>query len=429
MASSHPKGRTQHLASRAGQQHKASASSVLKAAVRDFRSQSMEFRVFTRELGGGGLVPLDPFVESLQWGDDPDSGGDESSGTGAMTTGSISLRSPLDPLDPETIPVRNGSVIVLKVKIGSSTYQLWSLRAGGYEWDDETGTLSMTLGDEMESLKRSKISVVLRAGRNHGKRFRTGEIIRTVLKKINVAHGDIIKGSAEGAVKNFVHRNSTAYDMIMDQIERELRVRSGLRLRVMFTNGKFEVKPFSINPLLYEIEDALTSAHWQERWRSGDGKFPYTVVEGRARVGKGKHAKVHQVNYPTSPKKDEKELLRLFGKRVKKRTYHPVDSKSELKTKVKRTYAHLASPVRSAEVSVTPGIPFVRHGDMIHVKVPKHGYEGSQALVLVNTTSHTLQGGVLTTDLTVQQKNPYRQYKKDREKAVREDKRKKRRKK
>jgi hypothetical protein len=268
-------------------------------------------------------------------------------------------------------------------------------------------------------LREAKVTLNLRVNKKRKRKYRAGELIKAICVKAGVPTGALITGSAAGAYSRFIRRNRSAQNLIFEVLLNENK-KSGRDFIFRFANGKFEVRPKTVNPLLYDISDELSKVSFSKHW-THDARVPYTMLEATAKIGKRKKVTRYTAK-PQGP--DGKNLIKFYGKVVKKKDYHAQSSIKEFRDAADRDLAKLIKPIRTASVTIIPGLPFVRRADLIKLEAEPDGYVGDGAMIAVTSVSQSLSGGVLSTSLELAQENIYEKYSKEQqEKKDREKKR------
>lgn len=392
-------GREEAKTSKARKQQQPDLYAFYRSKLPDMEPGDFTFEV-TLLRAGAAPLNLDSAVESLEWRDEQ-----------SVLAGTLTLRRPI-PDDPSSLPIGRGHRIRLRVAWDGGWYELWQMRCLIPDVDPAQGEVTVELLDDLDLLRRDTRDWNIRAAKSQPRGITTGVAARRVLKEGHVPVRTV--PSSVARLHKLKRNNHSMLDMLraIYVIERRATHRKYL---IRWTNGAVEITTFSRNQVLYifeqQIMEALLTVDGQSR--------PYTVIEASGTIGKGKDAK--KVTWT----EQRRDIVARFGRTVQKRHYGRVDSLDDLKTHAKRTYAHNLRLVYTATFTV-PGVPFIRRGDGIEVRIPSEGYTGDDAMVYVTNATHRVDDTGYTLEMDVNRVDPFEVDRDRREKELRAAKRAKR---
>jgi hypothetical protein len=342
-------------------------------------------------VAGAKPLNLDAAVETLEWRDES-----------TVLAGTIGLRRPI-PDDRDSLPVGRGHRIRLRVAWEGRWYELWQMRCLIPSTDPATGQVTVELLDDMDLLRRDVRDWNIRAGARRPRGMSTDEAARVVLKGIPVRK--LPKGVAR--LHRLKRHDRSRLDMLKSiyAIERRATHRKYL---IRWVNGAVEITTFQRNTVLYVFEEQITEALLTVEGQSR----PFTVIEAKGRVGKSASAKTIKWTM------QRRDIVARFGRTVQQRNYGRVDSMADLKTRAKRTYAHNLRLTYSATVTV-PGVPFIRRGEGVEIRIPSEGYKGDDAMVYTTRVVHRVDPEGYTTEMDVNRVDPFEHERERREKELR----------
>jgi len=351
---------------------------------------------------GRRALKLDPLVEAFEWSEE-----------GAAMAGSVSLRRSAI-TDAASIPLTRGSLVRCRVRWRERWYELWTMRVERPSVTVETGSVGVSLVDDLAVVRRGRRRYVFRttARRRHG--WFGHEMLRHAAPKDGIKLGAIARCTRR---MEKVDMRGSFLDLAV-RVYRHERDETGRKFILRMRDGKFEVVPYARNRILYVLADQLASAIVAEEPKVEN---PVTVLTGRARVGKGEDAKkvVHT--------EFRRDVVARLGYSHRERNYGRLSSSAALRRRVRRD---LARELR-VEKTVTlqfPGIPFIRRGDAEQLVLPSEGFKGEHSFVFVSRIHHQVQmeGGYLCdADFTV--RDPFVSDKARQEREARARKRRERR--
>lgn len=284
----------------------------------------------------------------------------------------------------------------------------------------EGGTVDVELTDDLDVLKRNRRDWTFRRTKRRKRGWFAHEIARVVARKEGVRLGRIAKGTKR--LRKLVKKDTAGLDILRAAYAHE-REETGRRFVIRMAGGKLEIVPFQRNPILYIFGAQMQSAMIEKIGKAR----PVTVLEGKGRVGKGDEAK--KVKH-TEVRRD---LIRRFGYLHKEQDFGRVSSKAELRRKVKREMAKQVRLKPTIEFEYA-GVPFIRRGDGIHVKVKGEGFAGrdpqarKRAFVYVTAARFRVDGSSgFTMSISANVEDPYFKDRRRREREARERNRRERR--
>lgn len=351
----------------------------------------------------GTAPPLDlnPVTDSVDWAD--------ASGTSAMT-GSLSLRRPV-PDDPSSLPVGRGQRVRLKIKWGGSWYKLWDMRTESPSVD-LSGEVAVDILDEMDMARRSQRDRLYRKDKAHLRGWTADQVVRHAARVDGIKLGKVAKGTKH---ITRLKRNDASFLDVARSAYQEESDEVGRRFVMRFRDGRFEVVPYQRNAVTFVFGANIIQGSVS---REGTSK-PVTAITGTARVGKGKGAQ--KIHFTLA----DKRVTKRFGYYHRERDYGRVTSAAALRTKVRRAYAESLRVSRKAQFTV-PFTPFLRRGDAVMIDLPAEGYAGEDAFAFVTDVSHSIAAGSRQTTVSVDDVDVFFHQQEQREKILRDKKRKER---
>lgn len=352
---------------------------------------------------GVPVIKLGPTAETIEWVDDQ-----------SALHGTMTLRRPVID-DPRSLPVGRGHQVRCRSRAigGRAWSELWTMRVLAVAPDLTDGSLAIDLLDDLDMLRRNERDWWLRKSKGRPNGWGVHEAAVHVCRREGIPIGHLARGTAR--ITKLRRRDATALDMLRAIYAKEREV-SGRRFVIRWVKGKIEIREFEPNRVLLAFEDQLLSALLS---RTGSAR-PFTVIVGRAHVGKGKGAKT------VSHTEAHRDVVRRFGRAVSRRHYGRVDSEAELRRKVRRDYARALRVKKSASISA-PGVPWIRRGMACELKLPAEGYSGDDAIVFTTSVTHRVDSSGYVMDVEVNHTDPFVRDQKRREAEVRAIKRRERR--
>lgn len=345
-------------------------------------------------------ISLNTMLETLQWTDQ--GSGDEEADEAALS-GTLTLRRP-DPEDPESLPLARGHLVRCRVRWDGRFYELFTMRCETPEITVANGGISVELTDDLALVGRGKRRYLYRAskGRPHG--WFGHDAITDAAKREGIKLGPLIK-CAKRMKK--IDVTGTFRDLVAKVYENEHKV-TGRSYIWRMRDGRFEVVNYRRNETLYVFDEQSRDVTFTPEPRVTK---PFTVLVGKARLGKGKGARlIKHTEY-------REEMVRRIGFIRKEKHYGRVDSMGELRDLMKR---ELAKQYRvNFKVSLTAsGNPFLRRGDGAQVLLKSEGFVGRQSFVFCTSVSHKVDGSEFTTDAQFTMDDPFLADSTAREKAA-----------
>jgi hypothetical protein len=387
-------GREEHVISVVGRAHRGVAS------LYRYRGQVMPEDVSLRLdlIRGRGLpvLPLDEVSPSLSWVDEQ-----------ARLQGSMTVRRPEGRL---SLPIGRGHVVRCRVRWQGELSELWRMRVLSPEVDPATGTITFDLFDDLDIVRREERDWVYRAGKGRPNGWLGHALAASALRTADVPIGQLAECTVR--VKKLIKRRAPVVDVVREIYKRE-REKSGRKFVMRWQAGRLHVLPFQRNRELYVFEDQILEALLRQE---GSAR-PVTVIQAKGSLGKGKGSRtVRHTEYDPA-------VVRRFGKSIEEKDFGRVDSLGELKAKAQRAYAKAVRVEHTGSLEV-PGIPFIRRGDGIELRMPDEGYSGAKSFVYLTRVEHKADGGApLRTSLEFTRTDPFLADQERRDKLAREKKR------
>jgi hypothetical protein len=390
-------GRSQAAAAKSRRQQQPDLYSFYRAKLPAITPGAFVFETTLLRAGEKPMI-LDTAVESIEWRDE-----------GSVLAGTVQLRRP-QPLNAASLPIGRGHRIRLRVRWEDRWFELWQMRCLMPDADPQTGSVTCELLDDLDLLRRDQRDWNIRAGKHRPKGMLTHEAARIVLQGIPVRK--LPTGTAR--IKRLKRHRKSRLDMLKLIYAEERKV-THLRYIIRWVNGAVEVTTFARNRVLYVFEqqilEALVTLNGSAR--------PWTVIEAHGHVGKGtKHTALKWTE-------QHRDVVARFGRTVQIRHFGRVNNLAELQRRARRAYAANLRIKYTATVTV-PGVPFIRRGDGIELRLPSEGYSGDDAMVYTTRVVHHVTADSYTTEMDVNRVDPYERDRKRVEKAVRAGKRAKR---
>jgi hypothetical protein len=326
----------------------------------------------------------------------------------------VQLRRP-DPERRDSLPITNGYRIRCRVRWGQKWYELWTMRCGTPDVDIGEGTVTVELKDDLDLVRRGRRHYVFRKTKRRKHGYFGHEMLRIAARREGIRLGRIVKCKKRmGKVDLW----GSFHDLAVKVYTNE-REETGRRfLFRMDSRGRFEVVPYKRNALVYVLRDQLRQAAVSKPPKKAN---PVTILKGKARIGKGDDAKkIRHTEY-------RREMVRRFGHMEREKDYGRVESRAELRKKMRRDLAEEYKFDTLLRVQHA-GIPFVRRGDGAKLPLPSEELTGSRSWVYCTSAQHTVQAGTYTSDFEFNREDPFDADRERYEKFLRERKRKQRKK-
>lgn len=326
-------------------------------------------------------LSLDHMVDTLGWND-------EQSGL----TGTVTAYRP-DPADPRTLPVTRGHLIRCRVKWAGGTYQLWTMRVGAVAAELDTGNVSIPLADDMALIDGHGRDWWFRKTKHRPFGYTAHEIAATVASRCGVK----LRAAAQGTTRMEIKmRNASGLAVLKAAYQKE-KAKSGRTFVIRLRDGELEIVPLTRNTMIYVLASQIQTALITEK---GGQNVPTTVLEGRGRIGQGKHTR--KLTYTAH----DQAVVRLLGYVHDTKDFGRVTSHSELRDLTKRELATRLRLNDTAEIT-HPGIPFILRGDGAQLDLPSEGYKAQDSFVWCTRATHTVQAGTYQTQFDFNAVDPY----------------------
>lgn len=347
-------------------------------------------------------VPLTDLVEEFEWRDER-----------AVLEGSVTLYRP-DPDRPRSLTVRSGHRVRCRVRRGGAWEELWTMRCKAPTPHPPTGQVIVELADDLDALRRNRRDWRFRKTKRRKRGFYCHEIAREVARREGVKLGRIAKGKHR--MPKLVRKDASGLDVLRAAYAYERR-RTGRRFVIRMRDGLLEVLPYRRNTMVYVLREAIEDVQLSEE----QADHPVTVIEGRARLGKGKDAKkIRHTEF-------RRAVVRRFGYVHREKNYGRVESRTELRREVRRDLAK-AIKVKRRGTIIHPLIPFVRRGDGARWPNREPGWHGEseesrdRSFIFVTAARHRVTATEQISEFDFKQDDPFVA---DRERREREARRRK----
>jgi hypothetical protein len=354
---------------------------------------------------GKPTLDIEGLVEAFNWSDDA-----------TEMTGNLQCHRPVRG-KRHSLPIEHAQRVRLRVKWGWDHvwHELWTMRTKAPEYDRTTNTLSVDLADDLDLLKGSKREWSFRTSKHRSHGYTADEITLLVAKRIGIKVGQLAKGHHK--IDKLVKKSAYPLDVIKAAYQAE-RKATGRKFVVRIRRQKLEVVPYGRNKQAYVLREQVQQLTTQPKPKRDR---PFTVLTGKASVGKGKDkGKVRHTETASG------RLIRRYGYIHQDKDYGTVKSSDELRHKVRHDLAEAVRVELTATLTHT-GLPYLRRGDGLRLHIDNEGFRGHRSFVYAETVAHNVTGGSYTTELNVTTKDPYkadlerqRKEKKQREKKRRE---------
>lgn len=368
-------------------------------------------------LRGRSELDVSRQIESYGWADGT-SGSDPMSGT-------FTARRE-NPLEPASLPIQPGDVLVLQYRDAMSGSKRWHeevrFQVAAPDAEPQSyGVVNWQLASPFESFSSLEAEFVFRRDHAHRHGWMMDQIIRSACRQVNAPHGEIAAGhyvfpspwKSHPLGDNPGTPRTDLLTFVGATVEKEME-QTKRRLAITLVNNELVVRDWGARGRAYILD--LSSQNLEVTQQQNPR--PPTVIIGKAKVGKGKHAKTATVTV-TAPRAIDK-----FGYLVRHRTYARVGSHAELRDRAKRTLAYGLRVIRTATVTV-PGLPGVQPFDAVilaHPKTHRRGipeyqggfapseFGGTYGVCYISAREHQIQAGIWTTQLTLQERDPWLTY-------------------
>lgn len=389
-----------------------------KAEPFHLNDQEFRFTLLRRDLGD---INIDRLVETAEWRDE---GTEEALNTIPVLRGTIGLRKPHPDTPDAAITINEGHVIKCDVKWGTRWQETWRMRIQkpSLGWTD--GSWSFELADDLVLLSQSRADFrYVRGKKKRRKGWYYHEIVKDIARRFRIPLGEIARGKHR--IKKFTHSNISPLEAIRlaTQIERKHEHRL-LVIRWEFTalqrRSALTIRPLRRNNVLYQFRDQIRTAMLTEETNAK--RASALIVRGVQKKKDKKRKKIRtRVVNPAA--------VRKFGYIQREYDAGTVDSVAEARREAKLKIARWMQPKKVIESFTHSGIALVRRGDAVQILIPEEGYRDQDSIVFVVSAIHSLSGGDYTMDLTLGLTDPVNKAREEREKAIRAQKRKNRKKK
>lgn len=398
-------GRAEYQASKRSRERRPNLADIYRHRLPDFEPGEFDFELML--IRGNGLpIRLDKVSESVEWRDEQ-----------AVLQGSMTCRRPIAD-DPRSLPIGRGNRVRCRVRVpGGRWTELWQMRVLTPEVDPAEGVVSFELLDDLDLVRRTERDRNYRAGKRRPRGWRGHVLAREVCRDDGIP----VRRLAECKVRvkklpPRLRRSSSALDIVRF-IYRKEREETHRRFVIRWERGGLAVVPFRRNEVLYvfgrQIIEAMLVAEGSAR--------PFTVLRAKGKIGRGKDAETVRVTVAKG------DVVRRFGRVVRSRNFGRVDDHAELRHKARRAYAKAIRVKHSAEGVQVPGVPWIRRGDGVELRIPSEGWRGADALVYTTRVVHRVDSSGYVTEMDVTREDPFVKDRERREREIRAEKRRQRR--
>jgi hypothetical protein len=377
-------GRNERANSAEGRVKKPNLTAIYSKKMSSVTAGDFEFRL---KVYGGARAHVLRNVTSFSWADEE-----------SALTGSVSLQRGSDA--PNEMQVAAGDRMACDVRAGGSGswFRLWVMEVQAPGSDSRADTIQ--LADDMIRLKRGKRDWAYRTTRSRKRGWFAHEIARDVARKIGVRVGTLAKGTKR--IRRLVKDDALPLAVLIAAYAEEAK-ETGLRFVIRLRDGKLEIVPLRRNGVIYVIDGNERSIDLQESQK----KNPVTVINAKARIGRGKDAKKVKATVTGG-----KAVVDRFGEVEKDEDYGVVKTRAEMIKLARRDLAEEVRITRTATLSIG-GIPFLRRGDGCRWITREAGWHGSsfrskdRSYAFVRAARHSVDPGEYVTEIDLVQDDPF----------------------
>lgn len=339
-------------------------------------------------------VNLKGYIVSIDW----------TEGDGPPLTGSVTLMVPRRHRKHpnQDIIVKDGDKLVLECKRGHKWREVWRMRVWALSESVSGGALTLTLYDDLQNLVESQASFSFTKSK-HGKHkdgWRADQIAAEVAQRFKLRIGKLAKTKRQ--INDLTMHKAGGLDPIIKAYKLE-KEETGKQYVLHWKNGKLNIErlrrqPF-LNVMRHLIQEAVIGHERDDRF--------FTVLTLSANTDQ----QGGDSNDQGDPK-DKLEVTVQDDRAVKRFGYiehedtvdHNVKGKEKLKAIALQRIAKAVEKRTMDGVEIDhPGVPWIRKGDAVQVKLPEYGFRSGQRdedlgsgnwnVFFVKTASHTIAGG------------------------------------
>jgi len=360
-------------------------------------------------------------VESVTWSD-----------TKPVLTGALNVQKPKQLQKGDAgFTVNDGNIVKLDIFYGGKWRNIWKMRVqtpsldvgsltGSYELADDSLIWAMDEGDF--EFKKDK--------ETHPKPYRAHEVAEAVCKEWKIPHDPFPRGTED--LDDIEEDSASPLSVIAGAYKQESEA-TGKKYIMSYRNGRLRLRPLRRSKTLWVLREQILSATVT---RNRGGKF-FTALNIIGKVKDGKETKKVDfvVTHPAA--------ARRYGRIVKIFKLENVGRSREkvVESAKKRLNRMILKKTQPTIQLSHVGIPWIRRGDALEIRLPKYGFKGKPrpvppfeggyfSILFLTAAEHTLDSSGHTMDLTFEVEDPVAEMKAEireiRDKEKRKDKRKKR---
>lgn len=361
-------------------------------------------------------INVTSMVESISWSD-----------TKTTLTGSISGTHPQTEKRDRRFQIKDGCLLLLEAYVGGKWQNVWVMRvqtpsedagsgAGSYELADDSILIALNEGDFKYVNKDKK------------KKWKADNLTRDVAREWGFKVGNLPK--CEEFLDDIEEKKASPLSVIAKAWKQESEA-TGVKYVMTWRHGKIEISRLRRNKNLYSLKELIESATVSRD--RGQKFFTALRIVGSIKDGEKKKKKLDiEIEHPKAVKR--------YGKIVK---IHNLDNTATSREKVvkagKRRLSRSIMKKTQPTISLSHvGIPWIRRGDAVEIRLPKYGFKGKKRpvppfeggyynILFVTGIEHTLDSSGHHMDVSFTVDDPIAEMKDAlREKKDKDDRKKKR---
>lgn len=342
--------------------------------------QEFRFTLVRPERKKNKRLPLKGVIESIEWRDE---GNEFNLNTVPVLRGSMSLR------DAKGMYIKDGHIVECDVRWGGEWEPYFAMRIELPRSSPLDGTQTFDLADDLILATRSTGTFSFQKAKNGRKKrgWLYHEIVREVCREYRIPVGKLTRGVKYITIDD---KDISPLEMIRLVVEEEIKW-TGKKLCIRWAYDKdskgfaLTVIPMRHQPLLYTFKEQIRGAEFSYGHRATI--VTSAIGAGTRKVGKGKKRKTEKIKDVSFV---SKEGVARYGYIEKKINVGNVESKQQLRHRLKREIAERLKPIRKVENFEHSGIAHVRRGDAVRIEVPSEGFHEKKGVLFVTTVIHTL---------------------------------------
>lgn len=376
----------------------------------ELNDQEFRLTALRRDLGN---IPIDRLTESFEWRDE---GTEDGLNTIPVLRGSLTLRKPHPDSPGGDVEINPGHIIRCEVRWGGRWMEVWRMRIqkptvsldGG--WTHE-------LADDLILAAESEASFRYVRGKRHKKGWYYHEIVKDIARQYRIPLGQIAKGKHR--IKRFTHAKISPLEAIRLAVQEEHKhEHRHLVIRWQYDKARkrsaLTILPLRRNKTLYRLAKQIRTADITETPRGR--RATALIVRGHQKRKDGTRKKIRT-------RVVDAQAVRKYGYIQKDYNAGVVDSLADARREAKLRIARFLKPKKTIENLSHSGIAWVRRGDAVQVVIPDEGFKGDKSVMFVVSVAHQVSGGDYTMNLTLGLTDPVEKSREQREKAIRAQKR------